>query len=44
MLMVAAIVLIKPGLATDLVGMVLIAIVLAAQFASARATRLRGNA
>lgn len=44
MLLAAAIVLIKPGLATDLVGMVLIAIVLAAQFATARATRLRGNA
>ncbi len=42
LLIVAAVVLIKPGLATDLLGAGLIAMVLVAQIAAARAIKLRG--
>ena len=42
LLIVAAVVLIKPGLATDLLGAGLIAMVLVAQIAAARPIKLRG--
>lgn len=43
-LLAAAIVLIKPGIATDLVGAGLIPVVLATQLATARSIKLRNTA
>jgi len=43
-LVAAAFVLIKPGLATDLVGAALLAVVIASQLATARSIKLRDSA